>query len=511
MSSSGPDISELSDSQRSALETYTTVTGQEPVEAIALLGRSQWNVQIAIAKFFDGEGPDPVEEARASLENASPARPTRQTQNLLHEDLTARFLPASPATEPAPHIVIQPGDQPVFRPPFLLALVFAPFNLLYRLFVGSFRLFGSLFPFLPRLLNTTASPALRGARQNTNGRRPLAPKDTAARFIREFEEEYGANSLEFLENGYNMALEKAHRDLKFLLVVLCAPEHDYTDAWVRETLMSKEVTDFINDPQNNIIIWGGNVQDAEAYQAANSLRCTKFPFAAAIAHTPGVSSTAMSVVARISGASSPAEFVEKLRTAISQHKEPLERIRSTRAEQQASRSLREEQDSAYERSLAIDRERARQRREAEAVRQREEQLAAEQRAAEEKRARDIEQWKRWRAQSIREEPDTDVKDAVRISLRLLSGDRVIRRFAPDADMEELYAFVECHDITKEAETSERPIAEKPDGYEHVYSFRLVSPMPRVVYEVDAGSARDKIGRGGTLLVEPVDDESDGED
>ncbi|KAL4987344.1 hypothetical protein BDW68DRAFT_110200 [Aspergillus falconensis] len=514
MSSSGPDISELSDSQRSALETYTTVTGQEPVEAIALLGRSQWNVQIAIAKFFDGEGPDPVEEARASLESASPAspgRPNRQTQNLLHEDLTARFPPDSAAAEPAPRIVTQPGDQPVYRPPFLLALVFAPFNLLYRLLFGSFRLFGSLFPFLPRLLNTTTNPALQGARRNTNGRRPLAPKDTAARFIREFEEEYGAHSLSFLENGYNMALEKAHRDLKFLLVVLCAPEHDHTDAWVKETLLSKEVTDFINDPQNNIIVWGGNLQDAEAYQVANSIRCTKFPFAAAIAHTPSVSSTAMSVVARISGVTSPTEFVEKLRAAIAQNKEPLERIRETRAEQQASRSLREQQDSAYERSLAIDRERARQRREAEAARQREEQLAAERQAAEEKRKLDLEQWKRWRAQSIREEPDTGVKDAVRISIRLPSGDRVIRRFAPDADMEELYAFVECHDITNEAETSETTPAEKPDGYDHVYGFRLVSPMPRVVYEVDAGSVRDNIGRGGSLLVEPIDDESDRED
>ncbi|KAL4806552.1 hypothetical protein BDV18DRAFT_137778 [Aspergillus unguis] len=511
MSSSGPDISELSDSQRSALETYTAVTDQDPVEAIALLGRSQWNVQIAISKFFDGEGPDPVEEARASLESASPARPNRQTQNLLHEDLTARFSPAPPAAELAPRIVTQPGDQPVYRPPFLLALVFAPFNLLYRLLFSSFRLFGTLFPFLPRLLNTTASSALQGAQRNTNGRRPLAPKDTAARFIREFEEEYGTHSLGFLENGYNMALERAHRDLKFLLVVLCAPEHDHTDAWVRETLLSKEVTDFVNDPQNNVIIWGGNVQDAEAYQVANSLRCTKFPFAAAIAHTPNVSSTAMSVIARISGATSPAEFVEKLRSAISQNKEPLERIRTTRAEQQASRSLREQQDSAYERSLAIDRERARQKREAEAARQREEQLAAERQAAEEKRVQNLEQWKRWRAQSIRDEPAADVKDAVRISIRLLSGDRVIRRFASDADMEELYAFVECHDIMNENEAAEKP-AEKPAGYDHVYGFRLVSPMPRVVYEVDASSIRERIGRGGTLLVEPIDDDdSDEED
>ncbi|KAI9367193.1 hypothetical protein BJX61DRAFT_338364 [Aspergillus egyptiacus] len=511
MSSPGPDISELSDSQRSALETYTTVTGQEPVEAIALLSRSQWNVQIAIAKFFDGEGPAPVEEARAAVESSTPARPSRQTQNLLHEDLAARFSPASSTAEPAPRVVTQPGEQPVYRPPFLLALFFAPFNLLYRLLYSSFRLFGTLFPFLPRLLNTTASPALQNARRNTTGRRPLAPKDTAARFIREFEEEYGSHYLQFLENGYNMALERAHRDLKFLLVVLCAPEHDNTDSWVRETLLSKEVTDFVNDPQNNIIVWGGNVQDAEAYQVANSLRCTKFPFAAAIVHTPNVSSTAMSVVARISGVTSPREFVDKLRSTISQHKEPLERIRATRAEQQASRSLREQQDSAYERSLAIDRERARQRREAEAARQREEQLAAERQAAEEKRIRDLQQWKQWRAQSIRDEPSTDVKDAVRISIRLLSGDRVIRRFAPDADMEELYAFVECYDVLNgPAETEKAPV-EKPDGFDHQYGFRLVSPMPRVVYEVGSASIRDKIGRGGTLLVEPIDDESDESD
>ncbi|KAL3472004.1 hypothetical protein BJX99DRAFT_236364 [Aspergillus californicus] len=506
MSSSGPDISELSDSQSSALETYTTVTGQEPVEAIALLSRSQWNVQIAIAKFFDGEGPDPVEEARAAIE--TPARPSRQTQNLLHDDLAARFSPAPSTAEPAPRISTQPGDQPVYRPPFLLALVFAPFNILYRLLFSSFRLFGALFPFLPRLLNTTASPALQSARRNTTGRRRLAPKDTAARFRREFEEEYGSHSIEFLENGYNMALEKAHKDSNFLLVVLCAPEHDYTDGWVRGTLLSKEVTDFVNDPQNGIIVWGGNIQDAEAYQVATSLRCTKFPFAAAIVHTPGVSSTAMSVATRISGVTSPAEFVEKLRSAISQHREPLERLRATRAEQQASRSLREQQDSAYERSLATDRERARQRREAEAARQEEERLATERQGAEEKRVRDLQQWKQWRAQSIREEPDTDVKDAVRISIRLLSGYRVIRRFVADADMEELYAFVECYDVLNETDASEKTTTKKPDGFDHQYDFRLVSPMPRVVYEVDASSIRDKIGRGGTLLVEPIRDESD---
>lgn len=46
MSSADLDIERLSDSEKAALETYTAVTGQEPSEAIPLLRRSQWNIQV---------------------------------------------------------------------------------------------------------------------------------------------------------------------------------------------------------------------------------------------------------------------------------------------------------------------------------------------------------------------------------------------------------------------------------------------------------------------------------
>ncbi|KAJ5744499.1 hypothetical protein N7533_009369 [Penicillium manginii] len=488
------DLDRLSSTERSALETYTSVTGQEPAQAIALLRRSQWNVQIAIAKFFDGEGPDPVEEAREALQSPPP-RPARRTQNLMTDDFTEQLAPAPRSADPAPRVNTQPESQPTFRPPFILALLFTPFNLVYRLLYNSFRLFGTLFPFLPRLFNTTANPALQAARRNTTGRRPLGPKDTAARFI---------------QNGYNMALEKSHRDLKYLLIVLLAPEHDDTSGWVRDTLLAPEVAEFINDPQNNLLVWGGSVQDSEAYQVANSLKCTKFPFAAVVVHTPNVSSTAMSVVGRIAGTTSPSEFTAKLRAITSTNQEPLERIRATRAEQQASRSLREEQDSAYERSLAIDRERARQRREAEAAREREEQEAADRLAVEEKKQRDLEQWKQWRAQSLGTEPGTDVKEAVRVSVRLPSGERIMRRFAPEADIEELYAVVECYEVLQD---ESRPTdASEPEGFTHEYGFRLVSPMPRAVYAVqEGGTIREKIGRGGNLLVEPIEEEEEEEE
>jgi FAS-associated factor 2 len=310
-----------------------------------------------------------------------------------------------------------------------------------------------------------------------------------------------------------MALEKAHQELKFLLVVLLSPEHDDTTSWVRETLLAPEVVNFIKDPQNQIILWGGNVRDSEAYQVACSIRCNKFPFAAVIVHTPNVSSTAMSIIARIPGPTSSTEFLTKLRTSVSQSRAPLDRVRNQRAEQQASRTIRQQQDSAYERSLAQDRERARQRREAEAERLRQEREAQEKQAAAEKFARDMAQWKLWRAQSLLDEPPANEKDAVRISIRLATGERVVRRFSGDAPLEEVYAFADCHDILQsnnDGDEKAAPVSE-PEGFEHKYGFRLVSPMPRTVYELEAGGTiRERIGRGGNLLVETIEeaDESD---
>ena len=47
MSAAEVDLDQLSESERLALEQYTSVTGQDPAEAIPLLRRSQWNVQVS--------------------------------------------------------------------------------------------------------------------------------------------------------------------------------------------------------------------------------------------------------------------------------------------------------------------------------------------------------------------------------------------------------------------------------------------------------------------------------
>ncbi|KAI0172431.1 UBX domain-containing protein [Hypoxylon sp. FL1284] len=523
MASSGDaDIGQLSPGQQTALEQYTQVTAQDVKDAIPLLQRSQWNVQIAVAKFFDGEGPDPIAEAVAA-QNDVPRQPARHEN--LQESLASsgpfggRPLPRA-RPDPAPRIVPQP--QTMHRPPWPLAILFAGFNLGYRAASSFFRTFMYVFMFLPasvrpRALTTSMTSGWKG----TMGRRMLMPRDTAARFKREFEEEYGDTSLPFYEGGFAQALDLTKKELKFLLIVLMSPEHDDTESFTRETLLSPDVVAFVADPASDMVLWGGNVLDSEAYQVAAEYNCTKFPFSCLVCLTPKEGSTRMSIVKRLVGPMPPAAYLAELRAAAAKYAPDLAAARAERTANEVARNLRTEQDSAYERSLARDRERARQRREAEAEAREAEIRAKREAEAAELRQRQRRQWRRWRASVLPPEPDAGGGEVVRLALKMPRNDRVVRRFAAAATVEELYAFVECYDVISGTEDSddddeldekqEYP-PRKPEGYVHEYKFRIASPLPRVVYEPDeAATLRDTIGRSGNLIVEDVMPDEDEDD
>lgn len=468
--------------------------------------------QIAIAKFFDGEGPDLVAEALAA-QNAPPPRVARQEnlqESLLYGSSASANRGRSPPLDAAPRIVPQPDDQIVRRPPFLLSAMLSPITLIYKLFSAAFGLFSFLFPFLPRIFRRNSATGIP-RRPNTTGRKSLKPRDAAARLKREVEEEYGENTLPFYEGGYAQALDLAKKDLKFLLVILVSPEHDDTSSWIRENLLSPDVQTFIDNPTNEIILWAGDVRDSEAYQVSTALRCNKFPYTALIAHTPQQSTTAMSVLVRLTGPMPAATYVAKLEAAITSHSEQLRTVRETRNAQNFERTLRQEQDSAYERSLAQDRERARLRREAEATAAEQEKREKEAAEAAANLAEKRQQWKHWRAATISSEPAADSKDVVRIALKMPEAARIMRRFSAGASIEELYAFVECYDLIKDGAVLEGTT--KPERYEHQYDFQLVSTLPRVVYSLsEGGTIGARVGKSGNLIVEPTTaDEDEDED
>ena len=309
---------------------------------------------------------------------------------------------------------------------------------------------------------------------------------------------------------YARAYDKAKKDLQFLLVVPLSPEHDATSDFVRKVLLSTRVVDYLQATSNKVIVWAGSVADPEPYQVATVLNVTRFPFAALIAHTPAVSSTAMSVIARLESPtdiSTSDAFIAKVDAAVRQHSNPLQQVRAQQSEQQASRDLRDQQNSAYERSLATDRARAQAKRDAERAEQDAQQAERRRIVEHETHEQKLRQWKQWRARRLRPEPKS-TKDGTRVSIRLLDGTRLVRTFDRNLSLEELYAFVECYDQVKDKDLShggdEGPEAE-PKNFSHSFGFRLVSPMPREVYESHVGLIGDRIGRSGNLIVEKIDD------
>ncbi|KAG6000288.1 hypothetical protein E4U21_005621 [Claviceps maximensis] len=517
MTDSRDDIGHLSPTQQEALQQYIQVTNQGVPEAISLLQRSQWNIQIAIAKFFDGEGPDPVAEAIAAQEiPRTTARHENLQESLFASESFSSRSDRRTRTDAAPRIV--PQTTITHQSPWFLGLLFAPFGLGWRAASTLVRAFWYLLSFLPSSIRPRAvTSRMTSGFKDTSGRRMLMPRDTAARFQREFDEEYGTNELPFFEGGLAQAYDLAKKEIKFLLVILLSPEHDDTASFVQDTLLSQDVVDYIKNPSNNIILWGGNVLDSEAYQVSTEYTCTKFPFSALVCLTPKEGSTRMGIVKRLVGPMPASTYLSELQNAVEKYGSDLDGLRAERTAQEVARSLRNEQDSAYERSLAIDRERARQKKEAAAMAEASEALAR--RKAEETALlkKQCQQWRKWRATKILPEPPATDKNAVRVAFKMpdefAAAGRVIRRFPQEAPLEEMYAFVECYGELQELEEDDGEATgsaaaaaalEAPAGYEHKYGFRIASTLPRVVYEPSAtATLGEKVGKSGNLIVERV--------
>ncbi|KAK5999003.1 hypothetical protein PT974_01389 [Cladobotryum mycophilum] len=201
MADNADDLGELSPAQRATLHQHMQVTSQELDDAIALLGRSEWNIQISIAKFFDGEGPDPVAEARAAQAAQAAPAPSARHENLQESLLAAESRHSTSRrerTDAAPRVV--PPPPIIHRTPWLLGLILAPLGWGWRAASTLFRTISYILAFLPASIRPRAvTNRITTGFRSTNGRRLLMPRDAAARFKREFDEEYGPNDLPFFE------------------------------------------------------------------------------------------------------------------------------------------------------------------------------------------------------------------------------------------------------------------------------------------------------------------------
>lgn len=280
------------------------------------------------------------------------------------------------------------------------------------------------------------------------------------------------------------------KDLRFLLVVLTSEYHDDTAATL-QLLADETLCSYIVD--NSVKVWAGDVANLEAFKVSQALGAKRFPFFAVVVSSAAASGSAyMSCVSRIDGLPNTIDLMSCLAESIERYGPALISLRADRQEQNISREIRAEQDSAYEISLRKDREK----------RIKDEQERSEAAARKEKevqKQRSIWAWRRSQYQTIAVEPPNG-QNVTRISFRMPNGTRTIRRFLGTSSISDVYVWVESQLHPLPADDGAGEIV---DDYEHEFDFDLAVPIPRSVLQPGTQPLSDckAIFPSGSLIVE----------
>ncbi|CDH57473.1 ubx domain protein [Lichtheimia corymbifera JMRC:FSU:9682] len=499
-------LDRLDNDQKDLLNQFQAITQSDDLEtSISRLEHYNWNLERAVESVYDANNSHDAEREKLEQEVASSAQSTSNSRSSpLETDPLTRSSSSSSTPPPIP-----PASHRRQRPRFsILSLLTWPFGVAWNI-TWAILSFASRILSRPSIANSSSS-----SNRATSTQQRQDPRTVAARFLREFELKYGETHIDFFQGGYSQALEIARRDLRFLLVVLQSDEHDDTDAFCRQTLTSNELIDYLQ--QKNVLVWGGNVRESEAFQVSSTLQATMYPFMAIIALQSSNNSSSramkMSVVDRVEGLTDVSTIIRRFDTMIQRYGGAINRLRMERDQRDMERRLREEQDRAYLESLKADQEKERQAREA-----REEAARAEEAAklAEEERLQQAEkrqQYIHYLCRTLTPEPDSSYGGKVaKLSFRLADGERVIRKFKDEDTLETLYKFVEAYPLVKAKEDVSD--AELPSNYTHKYNFTIISPYPRTVYEPSASkmvSEEKGLWPSATLIVDAdvIDDEDD---
>ncbi|KAF6752746.1 hypothetical protein DFP72DRAFT_1046928 [Ephemerocybe angulata] len=311
------------------------------------------------------------------------------------------------------------------------------------------------------------------------------------------EEEGGRRMLpDFALCGYEEALRIAQREARIACIVLVSEEHDDVAEFKRTTLTSPAFLRTLHT--NNILTWGGDVSSPEAHSAAQKLHATTFPFIAFLAlqpprtprshtpshtHTPSSSPPQLTVLSRHAGPSTPSSgptsahtLTTHLTTTLLPRITPfLHTIHAQQRTRALERAMREEQDRAF--ALGAQRDRDPPNPKSARSRNRAAATTAGSRGAGGGGAA--------AAAGGGGGADADANGggkALRLAIRLPTGQRLVHAFAGDADLTDLYAYIDAQLIP-----ASLPASEDPSSPPKISSFAPATP--KTVLETYIASAQ----------------------
>lgn len=301
----------------------------------------------------------------------------------------------------------------------------------------------------------------------------------------------------FFEGSFSQALQTAQRELKLLVIYLHSEHARHTQGFCTEVLSNEFIRTMLNE---SFILWGGDVARMESHRVAMMIHARQYPCFCVLLPA---SVDEVRVVGALHGEMQVDAAVALLTACLEEMESHRSEIMARREQQAEDRNLRQEQDREFQEALEMDRKReeerqAREREEreaqqaAEVERQKTEELIAMQEAT--KRA--IEDKRRARAAKL--EPEG--ADATsRIGLRLPAGQRLQRKFRPDATLADVYAWAECVPYLPENEDR---------GLEVPPRFMLKTSFPsKDLVEQERTIEELQLG-GSQILLAEIEDEDD---
>lgn len=281
----------------------------------------------------------------------------------------------------------------------------------------------------------------------------------------------------FFHGSYTQALYMAINRGKFLYVYLTNPSNESSSSIFDRIITNpKFISIFTTENRNNQnIIWGGDLTNLEAYQLANSLNVTKFPFLGLLCLTrtstmtpqgPSKTPPKISLILKIQGGISddqdPNKVIQsKFIKRTLKYEPELSLIRAELKEKYMAELVRKQQNADYQQSLLKDKQKKAQK-------------------ERKKLAADYLRWKQLHIQKLRLQ-QADRQHMAKIAIKMAGGNRETFYFPEDSPIEDIYLYVELHQkslIDEEANfTATGREAEKFKDFEYPYQFRLVSPVP----------------------------------
>lgn len=534
--------------QFAEITNYDSENEEENAKIMRLLTVCNWNLETAIARYFDNDFPQLFNDPAMSIPNQteileanlndvqniglsapfndSPVNLMAMFPNDTFFPKLQRALPISNKWKFQAGLISSQSSMKTYSvlTPIVFILMIIP-NILLFVGYGLNKLLGNFAPNLFRIL---------GLREDENDF-PNAP----VYISKEENEQYSIEKIMSIhddeklppvwEGDFNTAFEEAKNNHKWLSIVLFNSQISSAQQII-EFVKSEKFVSFIK--KNNIILYIGDVSYSEPFEVGKTYQAYGLPYLALIGNISidGVRAPEFSIACRYLHllSQSTDRVLKRLNRVVTMFEPQLVSQRYDKQERELAKFIREEQDNAYQESLLRDMKRANEKKQKLEEKKRiQEDLEREKEEIELTRIKRKEKIIRY----INEKYVRDISSWVKgeyttIQFRTDDGQRFIRKFHQDETVADIYYFVtskqflnELVEDDAEAETEEQMLT-KLKTYNFLFDndtdaslaffFELVSPMPRLRLQPSNTSIKDikTLWPNGSLLIEKVYDEDE---